>query len=155
MKKTALAQVLHSDTQSCPTLCDPMDCSPPGSSVRGILLGRILEQVTIPPPGSLPNPGIEPMSLRSPAVGGIFFTMSTTCKACISGYWKCLCTPENHLARKVASSGWLWKCLSIRLFSDSLSRSKSCERKQQFLWILTSAGQTLSGHLPWFSPPRD
>ena len=29
-------------TQSCPTLCDPMDCSPPGSSVHGILQARIL-----------------------------------------------------------------------------------------------------------------
>ena len=33
--------------QSCPTLCNPMDCSPPGSSVREILLARILEQVAI------------------------------------------------------------------------------------------------------------
>jgi hypothetical protein len=32
-------------TQSCLTLCDPMDCSPSGSSVRGILLARILEWV--------------------------------------------------------------------------------------------------------------
>ena len=32
-------------TQSCPTLCDPMDCSPPGSSVHGILQARILEWV--------------------------------------------------------------------------------------------------------------
>ena len=30
-------------TQSCPTLCDPMDCSPTGSSVHGILQARILE----------------------------------------------------------------------------------------------------------------
>ena len=29
--------------QSCPTLCDPMDCSLPGSSVHGILQARILE----------------------------------------------------------------------------------------------------------------
>ena len=29
--------------QSCPALCDPMDCSPPGSSVHGILQARILE----------------------------------------------------------------------------------------------------------------
>ena len=29
--------------QSCPTLCDPMDCSLPGSSVRGILQARVLE----------------------------------------------------------------------------------------------------------------
>ena len=34
-------------TQSCPTLCDPVDCSPPGSSVRGILQARILEWVAI------------------------------------------------------------------------------------------------------------
>ena len=34
-------------TQSCLTLCDPMDCSPPGSSVYGILQARILEWVAI------------------------------------------------------------------------------------------------------------
>ena len=34
--------------QLCPTLCDPMDCSPPGSSVHGILQARILEWVVIP-----------------------------------------------------------------------------------------------------------
>ena len=34
--------------QSCLTLCDPMDCSPPGSSVFGILQARMLEWVAIP-----------------------------------------------------------------------------------------------------------
>ena len=33
--------------QSCPTLCDPIDCGPPGSSVHGILQARILERVAI------------------------------------------------------------------------------------------------------------
>ena len=33
--------------QSCPTLCDPVDCSPPGSSVHGVLQARILEWVAI------------------------------------------------------------------------------------------------------------
>ena len=33
--------------QSCPTLCDPMDCSLPGSSVHGILQARILEWAAI------------------------------------------------------------------------------------------------------------
>ena len=33
--------------QSCLTLCDPVDCSPPGSSVLGILQARILEWVAI------------------------------------------------------------------------------------------------------------
>ena len=35
-------------TQLCPTLCDPMDCSLPGSSVHGIFQARILEWVDIP-----------------------------------------------------------------------------------------------------------
>ena len=35
-------------TQSCPTLCDPTDCSPPGFSVHGILQARILECIAIP-----------------------------------------------------------------------------------------------------------
>ena len=34
--------------QSSPTLCDPRDCSPPGSSVHGVLQGRILEWVDFP-----------------------------------------------------------------------------------------------------------
>ena len=48
--------------QLCLTLCSPMDCSPPGSSVHGILQARILEWVAIPFPGDLPNLGIEPVS---------------------------------------------------------------------------------------------
>ena len=35
-------------TRSCPTLCNPMDCSPPRSSVHGILQARVLEWVAIP-----------------------------------------------------------------------------------------------------------
>ena len=37
-------------TQLCLTLCNPLDCSPPGSSVHGILQARILEQAAIPFP---------------------------------------------------------------------------------------------------------
>ena len=33
--------------QSCPTLCDPMDCSPPGSSIHGIFQARVLEWVAM------------------------------------------------------------------------------------------------------------
>ena len=45
--------------QLCPTLCDPTDCSSPGSSVHGIFQERLLEWVA--------NPGIEHMSPTSPA----------------------------------------------------------------------------------------
>ena len=39
-----------------------MDCSPPGSSVHGILQARMLEWVAIPSPGDFPNSGIKPGS---------------------------------------------------------------------------------------------
>ena len=48
--------------QSCPTLCDPMDCSLPGSSVQGIFQARVLEWVAISFSRDLPDPGIEPGS---------------------------------------------------------------------------------------------
>ena len=44
----------------CLTLCDFMDCGPPGSSVHGILQGRILEWVAIPFSRDLPDPHIKP-----------------------------------------------------------------------------------------------
>ena len=62
--------------QSCLTLCDPRDCSPLGSSVHGILQARILEWVATPSSRGLPDPGIEPTSLISPALTGGFFTIS-------------------------------------------------------------------------------
>ena len=73
--KTVHAKLL----QSCPTLCDPMDCSLLGSSVHGILQARILEWIAMPSfRGSNPNPGIEPVFLISPALAGGLFTSSTT-----------------------------------------------------------------------------
>ena len=50
--------------QSCPTLCDPMDCSLPGSSIHGIFQQEYWSGLPFPSPGALPGPGIEP---RSPA----------------------------------------------------------------------------------------
>ena len=45
--------------QSYPTLCNPVDCSPLGSSVHGILQARILEWVAKPSPRGLSQPGVE------------------------------------------------------------------------------------------------
>ena len=61
--------------QSCLTFCDPMDHSPPGSSVHGILQARVLEWG---PPGDLPDLGVKHVSLTSPALIGRFFTTSAT-----------------------------------------------------------------------------
>ena len=52
-------------TQLCATLCDPMDCSPPGSSVHGISQSRILEWAAISFSRDLPDPG---MKTRSPVL---------------------------------------------------------------------------------------
>ena len=70
--------------RSCPTLFNPLDCSPLGSSVYGILQARILEWLAIPPPGDLPDPGIEPASpsLMLLALASRFFTTRATWEVC-------------------------------------------------------------------------
>ena len=70
---------LHAKSlQLYPTLCDSMDCSPPGSSVPGILQARILQWVAISFSRGLPDSGVEPSSLVSLASSGGFFTTSAT-----------------------------------------------------------------------------
>ena len=60
--------------QLCLTPCDPMDCSPPGSSVHGISQAIILGWVPFPSLGDLPDPGTEPVSPMAPAMAAGFFT---------------------------------------------------------------------------------
>ena len=54
--------------QSCPTLWDPLDCSPPGSSAHGISQARIWEWVAISSSRGSSRPGIGPTSPESPAL---------------------------------------------------------------------------------------
>ena len=54
--------------QSCLTLCDPLDFSPPGSSVYGILQARLLEWVAMSSSRDLSDPEIEPESSVIPAL---------------------------------------------------------------------------------------
>ena len=62
---------MHSKSlQLCLTLCDPMDCSPPGSSVHGIFRQEYWSGLPFPSQGYLPDPGIEPVSLMSPVLAG-------------------------------------------------------------------------------------
>ena len=63
---------------SCVRLCDSVNSSPQGSLVYGILQAIILEWVAMPPPGNLPDPGVEPVSLKSPALGSRFFTTNSS-----------------------------------------------------------------------------
>ena len=57
--------------QSCLTLCNPMDCSPPSSSIQGILQAR----------NTFPTQGLNSHHFPSPALVGGFFTTSTTWEA--------------------------------------------------------------------------
>ena len=50
--------------QSCPTLCDRMDCTPPGSSVYGFSRWEYWSGLPCAPPGDRPDPGINPCSLQ-------------------------------------------------------------------------------------------
>ena len=73
---TACACVCAKLLQSCSTLCDPMDCNPPAFFRQEYWSG-----LPCPPPGELPDPGIKPVSLVSPALAGGFFTTTATWEA--------------------------------------------------------------------------
>ena len=64
--------------QLCLTLCDPVDCSPLSMSFSR---QEYWSGLPCPPPGDLPHPGMEPMSLMSFALAGGFFTTSATWEA--------------------------------------------------------------------------
>ena len=63
---------LCSVVQSCQTLCKSMDCQAPLS--MEFSRQEYWSGLPVPPPGDLPNPGIEPASPESPTWAGGFFT---------------------------------------------------------------------------------
>ena len=62
----AAAAAAAKSLQSCPTLCDPIDGSPPGSPVPGILQARILEWVAISFSNALKGKSLSRPTLRGP-----------------------------------------------------------------------------------------
>ena len=119
--------------QLCPTLCNPLDCSPLGSSVHGILRQEYWSELPCPPPGDLPNLGTEPLSLMSPALAGGFFTTSATWEEEDVGtlLWSSrFCFDFPYLSTDVLFTFWdpiraatvhLLSCLQPPLVWDSLS----------------------------------
>ena len=87
MKECILCACMHAcmhakSLQSCLALCKTWTIdSPQGCSVHGILQARHWSGLPCPPPGDLPDPGIEPASLTSSALAGRFFTTSDTWEA--------------------------------------------------------------------------
>ena len=101
--------------QSCLTLCDPIDCSPPGSSVHGILQARILEWVAMPWFRESPCPGIKSKSPMSLALAGEFCTTSATEEALFTR-----CKHIKTLSIFLYVANRLWSCsgfLSIKILT--------------------------------------
>ena len=73
-------------SQSCLTLCEPIDCISPGCPSMEFSRHEYWSGLSFPPPGGLPHPGVETASLGSPALAGGFFTIepgkSSTHSAC-------------------------------------------------------------------------
>ena len=67
--------------QLCLILCNPMDWSLPGSPSMRFSRQEYWSGLPGPPPGDLPDPGIEPASLMSPALAGRFFNTGTIWEA--------------------------------------------------------------------------
>ena len=114
-------------SQSCPTLCNPIDCSPSGSSVHGILWARILEWVVIPFSRGFPEPGIEPRfpelkadSLPSDPPSDFLVKASSQPSSCLrscSWLWLEINTPPGTLTNP---SGPLMLPGTPKAFLDSL-----------------------------------
>ena len=78
---TLAADAAAKSLQLCPNLCDPMNCSPPGSSVSGILQERILEWVAMPFSRGSSQTRDQTYLSHISLVAGRFFTTSTTWEA--------------------------------------------------------------------------
>ena len=101
--------------QLCPTLCDPVDCSPPGSSVHGILQTRILEWVAIPFSKGYSQPRDWTQVFR--IVGGLFLPSEPLGKPPIAivlnkicfyhfNYWSALVFNTSHILLYPLTSKW-------------------------------------------------
>ena len=116
-------------TQPRPTLCKPMDCSAPGSSVHGISQAKMLECIAFPPPEDLPKPRVKPVAS---ALAGGFFTTKPPGK------------PESSLkASKISMAGSQGVGLEGKL-AQNMYRASSV-----FLPWKFHGQRSLVGYNPW------
>ena len=126
--------------QLCLMLCDPRDWGPPGSSVHGILQERILDELPFPPLQDLPDPGIEPKSLLSPALAGGFFTTSTT--------WEAHEVKSDSVS--VQSLRWVW--LFVTPWFTARQASLSITNSRSLLKLMSIELVMPSSHLILYRP---
>ena len=121
--------------ESCPTLCNPLNCSPPGSSVHGILQAGECwsgEQMPFPSPGDLPDPDLTWVS----CIVGRFFTIWATREAPARQLgWRSNVLPESlgldcfSWKQFACQRGTYWggKFCLARLVNTCISMADSCQ----------------------------
>ena len=103
--------------QSCPTLCDPLDCSPPGSSLHGILQVRILEWVAMPSSRGSSQPRDW---TQVSCISGRFFTVWATRKAHYRSIYRLFAVSElKQLLQNLQYSLFLKQVYYIVVFTFS------------------------------------
>ena len=133
--------------QSYPPLCDPMDCGPPGSSIRGILQARILEWVAMPSSRGSSQPRDQIQSLVSPALAGRFFTTTAP--------WEVLmCRDHAHFGKASLAAQTVKSLPAMReTWVRSLGREHPLEKEMQptpvFLPGRSHGQRSLAGYSPW------
>ena len=90
-----------------PTLCDQMDCSPPGSSVHGVLQAKILEWIAMPFSRGSSQPRDQ---THVSSTEGRFFTAETSGKSSL------ICRLSQSPEAKIALSTFLHSCLGFSLY---------------------------------------
>ena len=142
--------------QSCLRVCDPPDCSPPGSSVHGILQAKTLGWVAISSSRDLPHPWIKPASLVSPALADGFFTTSGK-PIFIHIFFKKEKNPKGTLA-DIARSGRAQSYENGKLFClHAYLSPKACALAVPFLLRVawkTHASMPKSNVTHWAMPSR-
>ena len=147
-------RLLHAKSlQLCPTIGNPMVCSPPGSSVHGILQARILQWVAMPSSRGSFWPGTEPVSLMSLALADGFITTSTVWQLMLSvscvNFREIVCTHTNVLVNMYV---WMYVYLCVCLYIYTVLLSYFSHLPVRSWRLFLSLRKGLSRPLLWLHP---
>ena len=140
-------------TQSCPTLCNPMDHRPPGSSVHRILQARVLERVTIP----FSRVSSLPIIVKILLFHKILFLFNTK-----EGFCFCFCfnsSASSWPAESVPPSSsefsqhkHLLKCAHFPVLAEvGLPWRSVMWSDQKFLWVFSLTADLSTTLFSWWS----
>ena len=131
--------------QPCPTLCDPMDCSPPSASVCGILQARILSGLPCPPSGIFLTQGLNPSLWRLLHWQGGFFTTTATWEALYTH-----CYVQNGLPRQLIGKESSCQCRrQVQFLGGKDPLEKEMQPSVVSLPGKSHGQRSITGYSPW------